>query len=420
MREARSQPYAAPEDLLLTARSTTLKLLAYCQARGWAGVDPYDALNSGIFRAMPFLDRRLPRLVLTQTLKRSPFDIRRLMAVPPTANPKALGLFLASLINLSKLGLLEQPELLATIAGTLEALRSPNADYWCWGYSFPWQTRTMVVPRGAPNLVCTTFVAGALLDAYEQTRVSRYLDMAASSADYILNELYWTDGVVAGFGYPLPSMHNIHNANLLGAALLARVARHTGNRRLVDPAMSVARFSASKQRPDGSWYYGELPNQQWIDNFHTGYNLCALLTLRRALETTEFDSQIRDGFEFYRSHFFRDDGAARYFHDQTYPIDVHSVAQSIITLLAFRQPDRGNLALAGSVFRWAMDHLWDERGFFYYRVLRFCTIRTSYMRWSQAWMLLALSTMLCELDTSHRLASIAQATAGNLATPVEA
>ena len=38
--------------------------------------------------------------------------------------------------------------------------------------------------------------------------------------------------------------------------------------------------------------------------------------------------------------------------------------------------------------------MWDERGFFYYRVLRFGTIRTSYMRWSQAWMLLALATLL--------------------------
>jgi hypothetical protein len=52
--------------------------------------------------------------------------------------------------------------------------------------------------------------------------------------------------------------------------------------------------------------------------------------------------------------------------------------------------------MAHSVFQWAMDHMWDDRGFFYYRVLRFCTIRTSYMRWSQAWMLLTISTLLSE------------------------
>jgi len=40
--------------------------------------------------------------------------------------------------------------------------------------------------------------------------------------------------------------------------------------------------------------------------------------------------------------------------------------------------------------------MWDERGFFYYRVLRLGTIKTSYMRWSQAWMMLALATLLSE------------------------
>jgi hypothetical protein len=52
--------------------------------------------------------------------------------------------------------------------------------------------------------------------------------------------------------------------------------------------------------------------------------------------------------------------------------------------------------MADKVLRWALTNMWDERGFFYYRVLRAMTIRTSYMRWSQAWMLLALATFARE------------------------
>jgi hypothetical protein len=78
------------------------------------------------------------------------------------------------------------------------------------------------------------------------------------------------------------------------------------------------------------------------------------------------------------------------------------VAQSIITLLAFRDLDPDNVRLACSVFRWAMSHMWDDQGFFYYRVLRFGTIRTSYMRWSQAWMLRALSELFCVLDVAAK------------------
>jgi len=74
-----------------------MKLLDYCQGNDWAGYEPYDALNSSIVKALPLLDSKLPRLVLTQFLKRSPINIRRLLRVPRTQNPKAIGLFLSRL-----------------------------------------------------------------------------------------------------------------------------------------------------------------------------------------------------------------------------------------------------------------------------------------------------------------------------------
>ena len=370
-------------------------LLAYCRARNWAGHDPYDALNSRLLTAVPMLDARLPRLVLTQALKRSPIDIRRLLLIPETQNPKAIALFLGAALRMSDLAPASRNDLVRGFVDLLAALRSNGTDAWCWGYSFPWQTRTLVVPRGAPNLVCTMFVANALLDAYEVTGDDRCLAMATSAAHYIVRELYWTEGdVMAGFAYPMPSIRvHIHNANLLGGALLCRVATMTGDKALLEPALRVARYSASRQQADGSWVYGEGATQQWIDNFHTGYNLEALHAIDRYLGRDEFGARVRSGFEYYRAHFFREDGAPRYFHDNTYPIDIHCVAQSLITLVTFQDLAPGSLALAHRVFDWAVRHMWDERGFFYYRVLRAGTIRTSYMRWSQAWMLLATSIL---------------------------
>jgi hypothetical protein len=396
---------------------TTQKLLAYCQANDWAGHDPYDALNSKVFEKLRFLNSRVPRLVLTQVMKRSPINVRRLALIPKTQNPKAIALFLSAFLNLSKAGALLKDQLIEMMIERLIALRSQGIPYWCWGYSFPWQTRTIVVARGAPNLVCTTFVANALLDAYEQRQQSSCLSMAVSAAEYILNELYWTDGnTVAGFSYPLPSIRaQIHNANFLAAALLCRIYKHTGDEKFLQPALRVARYSAKAQESDGSWDYGEAPTQRWTDNFHTGYNLCALQSIGKFARTTEFESCIRHGFDFYRGHFFLKDGVVRYFHDRTYPVDIHCVAQSIITLLAFKDRDADNLRLAQLVLRWAMQHMWDEGGFFYYRVLRLFTIKTSYMRWSQAWMLLALSALLCALnelvkepETVHSLAPVAR------------
>ena len=41
---------------------------------------------------------------------------------------------------------------------------------------------------------------------------------------------------------------------------------------------------------------------------------------------------------------------------------IHSVAQSIITLLAFKDFGKDNVDLAHAVFKWAMANMWDERG----------------------------------------------------------
>jgi rhamnogalacturonyl hydrolase YesR len=378
--------------------------LAYCRANNWAGYDPYDAVNSKAFAALPFLNSRLPRLVLTQALKRSPINIRWLLLIPKTQNPKAIALFLSAFLKLSRIGVAEAGDLVELMIERLIALRSQGVPYWCWGYSFPWQTRTIAVPRGAPNLVCTTFVGNALLDAYEQRQDTRCLSMAVSAAEYVLKELYWTGSdSVAGFSYPLPDLRNqVPNANFLGAALLCRVYKHTSKQKFLGPALKVARCAAAMQHPDGSWDYGEAPSQRWIDNFHTGYNLCALQSIGRDAETTEFESRIRRGLDFYRGHFFREDGAPRYFHNRTYPVDIHCAAQSIITLLSLKDLDPTNVSLARSVLQWAMNHMWDEQGFFYYRVLRLCTIRIPYMRWAQAWMLLAMSTLLSESDMPMR------------------
>jgi hypothetical protein len=430
-------------------KTVTLKLLDYCQANDWKGYDPYDALNSPALKYLPLLNFRLPRIALTQILKRSPLNFRPLLLIPKTENPKALALFLMAFLKLKRLGLLEDEDLVTLMIQKLVNLRSPTNlqplparasaqegvtrnlqlsthnsklitqnSYCCWGYSFPWQTRTIIVPRGAPNLVCTTIVANALLDAYElgyegeisfglseaglkpSTFDTSCLDMAVNAANYIVDKLYWSDGdSVAGFCYPLPALQaRVHNANFLGAALLCRVYKFGGEKKFLKPALKVARYSATKQHEDGSWDYGESSTQRWVDNFHTGYDLCALRAISEYAETPEFEFHIRRGFEFYRKHLFREDGAAKYFHDRAYPIDIHSVAQSIITVLAFKDFDENNVSLAHSAFEWAMTHMWDEQGYFYYQVLPSCKNKIPYMRWSQAWMLLALAHLL---EQSH-------------------
>lgn len=395
------------DNLEKSVKATLFKLLDYCKKNEWAGYDPYDALNSRIFKAIPFLDFRIARLAITQAMKRLPFNLRKFLLIPKTQNPKGLALFLGAFLKIQNHGLLDMESCIQKMTEKLVTLRSQDSPYWCWGYSFPWQTREILVARGAPNIVCTYFVADALLDVYESNGESNYLNMAVSAARYILNELYWTKGdSVACFSYfkypPQVLCHKVHNVNFLGAALLCRIYRHCGQKKFLAPALKVARYSAGKQNIDGSWDYGEHPKHRWIDNFHTGYNLCALQSICQHAKTSEFEKHIHLGFDFYRKSFFRNDGVPKYFNNSTYPIDIHNVAQSILTLLAFKHFDESNVNMANAIFKWAMSNMWDEEGCFYYQAFPFFTSKISYMRWSQAWMLTALVALLEEVEKDQK------------------
>jgi len=118
-------------------QAVALKHLAYCQANDWADYDPYDALNSQIFKALPFLDFRLFRLGFTQAIKRFPLNLRPLLLVPKTPNPKGIALFLMAFLKLPKSGLLDEENLVPATAQELAALRSQNTPYLCGAIAFP-------------------------------------------------------------------------------------------------------------------------------------------------------------------------------------------------------------------------------------------------------------------------------------------
>src|SRR5512133_1366169 len=79
------------------------RLALYCEREGYKGFDPYDGLNSSLFRSLPVISKnRLARLIWIQAFKRSPFNLRGLTGVRKEYNPKALGLFLSGYSNLYK------------------------------------------------------------------------------------------------------------------------------------------------------------------------------------------------------------------------------------------------------------------------------------------------------------------------------
>lgn len=376
------------------------QLLDYCRQNQWAGYDPYDALNSPIFQKIPLLNNRVGRLVLTQALKRLPVNLRPVLLIPKGENPKGLAIFILAMFLLSEKGVAVESDLIYHLLNRLIELRSPDVPHCCWGYNFDWQNRDGLLPKFAPNIICTSFAGNALLDAFIKLSDSKCLNIAMSAGEFLLTGLRITrfsDDELC-FSYTPYDEGQVHNANLLGAAFLSRLYSLTGETKFLQSSSEAGNYSVRRQKKDGSWVYGEGRNQQWIDSFHTGYNLCALRKIGRYLKKDEFESCIHRGFRFYKEHFFLADGQPKYYHNRTYPIDIHSVAQSIITLMEFKDVDEDNIRLAYTVLEWAIANMWDERGYFYYQVTPYYKNKIPYMRWSQSWMLLALATILEAVD----------------------
>ena len=77
------------------------KLRTYCEQAEFKGFDPYDGLNSSVFKKIPLINNSyIARLVWIQFFKRSPINMRKIAGIKPDYNPKALGLFLSAYCNL--------------------------------------------------------------------------------------------------------------------------------------------------------------------------------------------------------------------------------------------------------------------------------------------------------------------------------
>ena len=380
------------------------KLRDYCEREGYAGWDPYDGLNSRVFKAMPFVGKSaVARLVWIQLFKRNPLNLRRLLLVPKGRNAKAIGLFLHGYCNLYKTGgeLAEGSlERIGELGDMLLQMTAPGFSGAAWGYNFPWQCRReFLFPEGEPTVVATQFCASALLEAYDITGRKDFRDAALSSALFVLRDLHRTpvgDGELLSYSR-MPGNDTIYNASLLGSRLLMLCRKYGApdGDELLRVARSSVAAACSMQRPDGAWTYGVKPATQWVDSFHTGYNLDALATYTELSGEDSFRANLERGLTYYTSTFFMPDGTPKYYNDRTYPIDIHCPGQLMVTLSRLGVWNE-HRTLARKVMQWTIGHMQARDGHFLYQLKRGISSRIPYMRWSDAFMFSAMTHYLME------------------------
>jgi hypothetical protein len=391
------------EPSSLTQAIETLR--TWMETRQFAGYEPFDLLNS------PYLSggwarKGLPAILLIQAGKRfAGLQLRQSLKIPPSRNPKALGLCLSAYCALARAGYDVSAEA-AWLKNELVRLRSPHEADYCWGYDWDYVSlRGPRLPAFSPNCIATYFCATAMLDMSEVFGDREAREIGESAAQFMasrLNRSFASKDAIC-FSYTPHDNTLIYNSSALVGVFLSRAGRLRGDENYLSLARKAMLFLERGQLPTGGWYYGQLRRQRWIDGFHTSYIVCALLDYQRITGDLAFKETLLRGHHYYQTNFFTDEGAPRYFHNRAFPIDIHACSQAILHFIAFSSIDPTALECAVETFRWTMKNMVAADGSFYYQRHRLWTNRTPYMRWGQAWMLLALAKLLLSgpLDGSH-------------------
>lgn len=376
--------------MMFSERSLSL-LIRYIQRHDYRGYDPYDALLS-VFFSWPILKvNKIIRFGSQQFLKRFPLNIRPILLIPKGLNPVTLGLCIQGYAYLSQF----QPdksqafiEKIGALTEKLESLIPSGYSGACWGYNFDWEARHAKIPAFQPTVVATGIITNALFTAWRLVGLQRCRNLCLSAAEFVLRDLQRTyhgqDHFC--FSYSPFDKQQVFNASMKGARLLAQAWSETKEAELKDAAQAAVGFVMKQQREDGSWGYSLAAEGGWSDNYHTGYVLDCLDEYIRLTGDVLHEEKLARGYTFYKAHFLTKEGIPKFYHNRLYPVDCTAAGQTLLTLCRF-----GDTQLAEKVAAWMSSNMQSRDGYFYFRKFQYYTIKTSFMRWSNAWMFVGLA-----------------------------
>lgn len=372
----------------------SLKLVEnWVESHNYRGYEPFDGLSSW-FRPLTFGNQFGARL-LQQAIRQSPINLRPLFGVTQKESTKGRGYMAAGYLTLYKVT--REQSYLDRATSCLEWLdqhKVPRFKYHSWSNHFDFVSRGGSYTSDDPIIVWTALIGHAYLEAFEITGRPWFLQIAESACNWIMELPREKTPTGNCISYLAHRQSSIHNANMLGAGLLARASVHNGNKEYLEVARSGMEYSCSRQLADGSWWYAEEPMYHWIDNFHTGYNLDSLDNYIQASGDHSYDSNIKNGLRFYKDHFFEESGRPKYYHTRTYPVDIQCAAQSIETLARFSDRDPECMNLAQKVASWTIREMQGRKGFFYFRQYPLMKAKIPMLHWGQGTMYKALAELL--------------------------
>jgi len=385
--------------------SSVLGLYEFVERNGWEGYGPYDGLNSK-FTSLISKNSKWLRLLIIHFNKNFPINLRSILRIKKGVNLKGMGLFASAFLKLYIST--NDAKFLNAASSCLEFLKSKTLkesfSNHCWlGVYFNTQTLNDLKTSKVPSIICTVACASAFLEHYKITGAEESLEIARSAADFVVETLYVNSDNKAFFKYRPEDELNSHvyNASTNGVALLCNISKYIEDNKILEIAKKVMDYVISKQKPNGAWYYSETNGKEKMQiDFHQGFILDDLYDFIKYIKPSDdkYMKALLKGAEFYKNEQLLPDGRAKWRWPRVWPLDIHNQAQGIITFSKLSEINIEYLDFAKIIAKWTIENMQDKSGYFYYQKWPFFTNKIPYIRWGQAWMLLALGTLLEKID----------------------
>lgn len=375
------------------------KMLNWAVESTWRSYDPFDAGLCTFTKVLP--DRGW--WVFQHLVRLSPINFRPFLGIRKQVNAKGLAHSMQGCLKLFQV--YNQPDMLSTaikLADWLLKLAVWKGNRCSWNYPFPYITRGLTLRKGT-NIVNTSFVAMALLDAYVQSPKKEYLETALGASRFILDDIGYHDyenGRVCFFYAPgATDTLSIHNANMVAANLLYRVGKICNNEGHKELALAAARFTLDYQLPNGLWNYAEKTGFKWIDCFHAGFILDTLMLIANSEGYELCFSAINRGMAGFKG-FIHNGGKITHFLNRVYPEDIRSYAQFIKTGVLFSKYNQNYdwLRFSTAAADYVIRTMFSPDGIFYYKRYRYMLIKTPFIRVSIGPMIIALADLIGEVS----------------------
>jgi hypothetical protein len=384
------------------------KLCKWLDINGFKGYDPYDIKDSPFLLKVIRTGNRnrffaLFREAVFEVFYTFPRISRKLLAVKPVFNAKAMGLFASSYLDLYVI--YKNDIFLEKAEDCFQWLKDNKIKIHQgigWGYPFNWQAKELI-PAGTPNGIVTTVAGEAFWKHYKLTGNQESLEQCLLICSFLCAlPIDRTGNEKICFSYTPVFQNHVHNLNLFVAEMLIKTGIESNNPKWVTLGNLAVNYTLSDQHPDGSFDYNgppEKPNNH-IDNYHTGFILRMLHSIWKLTGRDDVFKAMKNCYQHYITHFFEADRIPKLMPHKKYRIDIHSCAESVHCLSELSETFPEGNKIAGNVLHWTIQNLQDKSGYFYYGIMksRFTGFpfksKIPYIRWGQAWMLKALSSYL--------------------------